>query len=312
MDRKFFVNFTPDDYKPSYEDYLYNDSHFLNLLKDPRLYFSLVDNKNKKILAFINFFTEKSKATSNKRSPFGSFQISPQVGLEDLYHFIKFVLKELKSRSIKEVRVNHYALVYDWKNGTFITNALLNNGFKIAGSSINHHIPVSNDDLVDNISQMEKRKLRNCIEAGFTVYEQEMEDLNEVFDFIKTCREERNYTLNISKKELEDAAERFPENYKIFSVYNGNQRIASTVAVKVNKKILYNFLPAASKEYKNFSPLVFLTEYLYKFCQRNSFEILDLGTSAIEGQPNFSLIEFKERMGGKPSLKFTFEKELMP
>jgi len=53
-----------------------------------------------------------------------------------------------------------------------------------------------------------------------------------------------------------------------------------------------------------------LMEGIYGWSQKHHVELIDLGTSSLEGQPNFSLLDFKLRLGGNPSSKLTFEKVL--
>jgi len=89
--------------------------------------------------------------------------------------------------------------------------------------------------------------------------------------------------------------------------------LAATVVVIVNKKIAYHFMPASHvdfQDYRKFSPMVFLVENLYKWCQENSIVTLDLGTSYVEMKMKTSLAQFKENIGGKPSEALSWQKTL--
>jgi lipid II:glycine glycyltransferase (peptidoglycan interpeptide bridge formation enzyme) len=113
-------------------------------------------------------------------------------------------------------------------------------------------------------------------------------------------------TLN----ELKKAFEQFPEHYVLFAVLHEGRLAAASIAIKIKENILYNFYSAHPNDYNHLSPVVMLIEGMYEFCQQNNVNLLDLGTSALEGKPNFSLLDFKLRLGAKPYAKLTFEKNL--
>ena len=101
----------------------------------------------------------------------------------------------------------------------------------------------------------------------------------------------------------------FPNEYQIFTVRDKEIIAALTVAIKINKNILYNFYPADSHQYKNFSPMVMLVKGLYEYCIENGFKLLDLGISTENSKPNYGLINFKKNIGADSSLKLTFRKK---
>jgi hypothetical protein len=56
--------------------------------------------------------------------------------------------------------------------------------------------------------------------------------------------------------------------------------------------------------------LVFLIDNEYQYCRERNIGLIDLGTSMLSGEINFSLLNFKTQLDGKPSLKLTFEKDI--
>jgi lipid II:glycine glycyltransferase (peptidoglycan interpeptide bridge formation enzyme) len=103
----------------------------------------------------------------------------------------------------------------------------------------------------------------------------------------------------------------FPGKYKFFSVSNGKDIIAATICVHVNRRVLYNFLPAHDEMYKKFSPVVYLMHGIHHYAQNEKFKLIDLGISSVHGKPQTGLIKFKERLGGKAISKLTFVKEIL-
>lgn len=97
----------------------------------------------------------------------------------------------------------------------------------------------------------------------------------------------------------------------VFTVRDGAQLAALTVAVRVRSDILYNFLPASPLAYRPFSPMVMLLDEVVAYCRRQNIRVLDLGTS-LDGdhQPKASLMRFKRNLGAQESPKLIFEKRL--
>jgi hypothetical protein len=51
-------------------------------------------------------------------------------------------------------------------------------------------------------------------------------------------------------------------------------------------------------------------EGIYEYCQVEKYRLIDLGTSALKGRPNFTLLDFKLNLGATPTEKVVYEKIL--
>ena len=101
-----------------------------------------------------------------------------------------------------------------------------------------------------------------------------------------------------------------PTDFLLFAVFQSEEMVAASIALKISDRILYDFYYGHSKASNNLSPVVFLLNGQYTFCKQNGFQILDLGTSSLNNKTNFGLLNFKSQVGGVSSMKLTFEKEL--
>jgi hypothetical protein len=109
---------------------------------------------------------------------------------------------------------------------------------------------------------------------------------------------------------MERTVEAFADEFVFFEVMKGYERTAASIAIRVANDILYNFYSAHHSRYDAWSPVVMLIEGMYGWCQQQGIRLLDLGTSAVDNQPNFSLLDFKLRLGAQPTAKLTFAKDL--
>ena len=137
------------------------------------------------------------------------------------------------------------------------------------------------------------------------------EQITQVYAFIARCHSEKGYKISIAAEELEATVQRFPGRYLLFGIFDGERMVSACVSIIVKRGILYNFLLNHDKEYNSVSPPLLLLEGIYDYCRENSIHILDLGTSAIAGKPNFSLLDFKVHLGGVPTTKLSFYKKLV-
>jgi hypothetical protein len=116
--------------------------------------------------------------------------------------------------------------------------------------------------------------------------------------------------MSVSAGELLETVSVFPDRYHLFVVRQEQKVVAASVGIGVTDKILYNFLANHETEYNHLSPAIILMEGIYDYCRLNRIHLFDLGTSALQGEPNFSLLDFKVHIGGRLTSKFSFYKNI--
>ncbi len=297
----------PTHYSLGFESSLYNREDFLYLKDYPIQSFYAVDQKRQSIEARIHFTIRKQKdgslrAISLPELPFGSLEYSTLLPTGQLAGFLNFVCEKLANQKVTSLEIRDCVPIYRYDSADLLPQILQNQGFTMIEQVANHHIPVDQKPFIEKVHVMQKRRLRKCIRSGFTFQAQPLSELASVYNFIHQCRAERGWGLSLSLGQLTDLAEKFSDRYQLFSVVDQNQRMAAaTVAVQINRNILYNFYPASPICYRSFSPLVYLLQQLYNFAREKKFRWIDLGISTTE-----SLKNFKTRVGGVLSHKKTY------
>jgi len=306
------VDQLPFGYAFNFDNYLFNKLKHINTQEvSDRIDFFIVNNVKKRIEGKIHFLIVDGVAYSPYRSLFGSFEFNPRIHPNVLMDFWQFIEDELRARQIKEVRITGYAECYSPKKVELIHKMLTAAGFNITLKAINHHIAVTESPLTERMHLMEQRRLNKCRQSGFHFVQEPAEKVGEIYNFLERCRAEQNLQMSISFEKLVFYLEAFPQNYLLFSIRNGDEILAATVAIVVHRQILYNFLPGSLDKYNAFSPTVMLSDGLYTYCQDRNMELLDLGISTEKnGKDQLSLIRFKERIGGVRSFKYFYQKNL--
>ena len=123
-------------------------------------------------------------------------------------------------------------------------------------------------------------------------------------------RSSKNYPLSMSLEGMESLALQFPNEILLFAVKDKNQLVASSICIRLNEKVLYDFYHDHDPHYNTYSPIVLLVKGINDFCYQNRIPLIDLGTSMINGEINVGLNEFKMKLGGRHAVKYSFDKIL--
>jgi len=260
-------------------------------------------------MAEVSLHPKGSQAVSPVRAPFGSILFSEKVPPLQLHDFVAEVEASLIKRGLRKITLSDPPLFYrPW--GQLLHTILLNRGYQVTHAHVSAGIPISQTPFYDKIDVLQKRKLKKTRTRGYSFRPIQLKELKRVYDFLLATRQQRGYTLSMTYEELHKTVKALKKSFFLFGVFRQDELTAGCIAIQVSPTILYDFYHGHHEKYDPVSPVVMLTEGLYDFCAANKMTLLDLGTSSIGDQINFSLLEFKLRLGAVPSGKLTFEKVL--
>jgi len=249
-------------------------------------------------------------AVSPYRSPFGSFIFSDAVNQATLHEFIGFCEKRLKDRDITTITLKHQPEIYAPQKNLDTEVVLQAAGYKIQFAETSAIIAVTGESFESGLHRSEKKRLRKCRDSRLVFESASIDQLQKVYTFLEACREEKGYSLSMSFPDIEKLANAFPDRLLLTRVVDKSQMVAANISMRIYNDVLYNFYHDHSGEYDHLSPVVLLNEGLYQYCQHQKIRLLDLGTSNLDGKLNESLLNFKLRLGARPSRKITFTKQL--
>ncbi|HEY9044707.1 MAG TPA: GNAT family N-acetyltransferase [Ohtaekwangia sp.] len=269
--------------------------------------FYALHDKYKCVDCLMHVHLEGIDARSPLRSPFGGIECSDDIAPVVLYAFLEFVISRIKDKGATSFTIKNAPQNYRYRRAALTETFLLNNGFQVIDAEVGTIVEVKHE-FKEKADTWEKRKLRQAQEARLFFRSVSAELLDDIYLFILACRKQKGYTLSMTLADLRKTVNEFPERHHLFTIYHEGKLVAASIAIRVQDDILYNFYCDHDKEYDSYSPVVMLIDGMHRFCADESIAMLDLGTSAIEGKPNFGLLDFKLRLGGKPTPKLTFRK----
>lgn len=291
-------------FRLSYEENFYHTSEYISSQPTtPQFSFCLCGSEQCQLLGKIHFYKQQGlQVISQLYAPFGSFD-GKNLPKEIAGYFLESVMKLLAEKGIRGISVIHPSPCYG--TGQIWEKLFTDAGFS-AQPSVNYHLEIDKYPLMNKLHNMEKRKLSKGRHFEFSI--QPIEALYDVYCFIESCRKERAQSLSLSFERMLKVVNNSPNNFLLCTVHAGNQLAAASVIIRVNSSCWYQFYPAHSKRFNKESPMVFLLSELYNFAQYRKVQILDLGTSELNGLPLQGLLKFKSRMGAVKTYKTLYRK----
>lgn len=310
MDSLSVTESLPKSYKRVFVPGLYNSHNYLAANNGlPQLHFYLLNEANQTVEGHIAFSMEEGEATSPFRAPFAGFELAPELDHLSFLFFLQEVQRKLKEKGVRYLKLQLAPGCYQPLSQVMAVN-LHHMGFEEKGRWVNHAIPVNEQPLLGQIASMEKRRLRKVVKAPLSFRFAERSEFSSFFIFIKQHREAKGHRLSMEWDDLKQAMKASPENYLAAGVYQEEQLIGASILIKVSAQVVYNFFPANDTAFNSWSPMVFLLDSVYRWCQKEGIQWIDLGTSYLGTTENKTLRVFKEHMGGKPFESVIFRKTL--
>ncbi len=293
----------------SYEPWLFHHRDHL-LIQSPHWNtFSVFNKKQKTVNAHLHVNIQNTKAVSPFRAPFGSIQFLRTLKPLILYSFLEFVCAKLKEKGVTHLTLKNHPDAYETGASSLLNTFLINQGFQVETAEAGSVLTMD-QDFVKGLRPWIFRKFRQLENTKLTFNKSNIDQLEYVFRFIQDCHRERNYLTSIDWSTLERTVKTFPGRFILFQIFSENETAAASISIDIGNKILYNFYMAHPLKFDSISPVVMLLKGMHQFCIDNNYRLLDLGTSALDGLPNFGLLDFKLGLGATPTMKLTFKKEL--
>ena len=307
----FFEGTPAAEYNEDFNSTIFHNTRHLFLQDDANWYtYYILHQQTRTTHARIHFHIAGEEAKSPLQSPFGSVLFSDQLPVQVLFKFLVFVEEQLRLKGVKQVTIKNPPELYFSGRMAVLQVLLFNLNYQVSRAEIGSMIPVDEKVYLDKLEQWERRKYHMALKKDLVPRQVSLDQLKEVYQFIAQCRELQSRRLSLSLEELMRIADAFPDRFVLFAIYQHDVLVAAAINIVVTQHVLYNFYGAHDKRFNKLSPVVMLMDALYTYCQMHGLTYLDLGTSASGNEPNFSLLDFKVRLGAQSTQKLTFQKKL--
>lgn len=296
----------------AYEPAIFNLPTFAALQgAAPDASFYLLDERSAEAHAGVHFHFDGTTARSPYRAPFGSFEFYEKINPAPLYRFIENVTSRLREKGMSEVVLRNPPREYNVGVYSLLETFLLNQQYSVSDAEISAVLPLNGKTFAGVIRNSERLRILQSGRAGLQFRKLSQDRAASVYEFISRCHKEKGYRISISHDDFERTLQQYPTRYHLFGVFRGEEICAAAVSVEVTGNVLWNFLVNHETGYNRLSPSVLLMQGIYDYCAEHGITLFDLGTSALKGQPNFSLLDFKLHLGALPVSKLSFQKRIV-
>lgn len=242
-------------------------------------------------------------------APFGGFSYNTDE------HKFKFVEESvaLLSNFAKENKLNlKITLPPDFYGSTIINetaSTLYRSDFSLKYVDMNYQFYVKDfGNYEENLNREARRNLQRALQVphSFIKLDSKNEkDVARAYAVIKANREWRGFPLHMSLQAVLDTIKIIPADFFVLNVDGQDAAAAQVfhVSDSIVQVIYWGDVPGFYD--KKVMNLLAYKVFEY-YAKQGKVKIIDIGPSTEFGVPNHGLCEFKENIGCKTSLKFTF------
>ena len=263
-------------------------------------------------LACLHFTPVNDKGTwrSPARGTFAGLSFAPDLKSRELFSFFEGVESSLRSRGAKYLEVLPPPQAHG--GAAFAQQAYLlwSLGFETTQCDLNQSLEIDSRSLSDRMTYGNLKRLRKCDREGLVAKPLPISALPLVYEALAINRANKGNSLSMTMTQLQTMADTFPQDIILFGCPHGNHLAAAALCLRLSPKVLYVFYWGDRPEYATYSPVVAVADAIYRYGQEKGYRLLDVGTSTLDREPNFGLLEFKRALGFTESLKLRMRKAL--
>lgn len=262
--------------------------------------------------ALIHFTPVDEEGTwrSPARGTFAGLSFDVDLKFRDLFTFFEGVESALLAKGAKSLEVLPAPQAHDASSFAKQVYLLRLFGFETIQCDLNQSLEIDNRSLSERMSYGNLKRLRKCNREGLVARQLPQSALPQVYETLAINRASKGNSMSMTLAQLQEMVDTLPENVLLFGCPNGGQLAAAALCLRLSPYVLYVFYWGDRPEYASHSPVVAIADSIYHYGREHGYKILDVGTSTIDRELNFGLLEFKRGLGFSETLKVRMRKTL--
>jgi hypothetical protein len=262
---------------------------------------SLLFFKKEKLLAvFPAAFVEKDSAralVSHPGASFGGFVAAQPLSLREREELAASLVQHAREHDCSAIELTLPPLCYQPYAEQSLDYALWRAGFRDQRRELTQAVRLD-ARREQNYSAEFQRKIRRGQTLGVVV--RESEDLQSFYEILRRNLAARHgarptHTL----EELLDLRQRLPQRIRLFAAYAQEKMIAGYLLFVCNAQAALAFYIGQLYEAQHYRAVNLLAHETMNWCEREGLAYFDFGTSTINAEPNWGLVDFREAAGAR-------------
>jgi len=292
-------------------DVIFQKSSFFCMHAQPgATYFDLCHLGKAKANIHFSPIDEAGTWRSPARGTFAGLSYLEDLKFRELVSFFERVESSLRSKGAKSLEILLAPQAHDQVAFAKQVYLLRSFGFEVTKCDLNQSLAIDSRKLSERMSYGNLKRLRKCERENLVAVNISLASLPKVYETLVINRASKGNSMSMTLAQLQTMADNFPKDIILFGCPDGEQLAAAALCIRLSPSVLYVFYWGDRPEYSTQSPVVTLADAIYRYGQDEGFKIMDVGTSTIDREVNFGLLEFKRGLGFSESLKLTMRKIL--
>ncbi len=212
---------------------------------------------------------------------------------------------------IREIRFTFPPFIYDEDTLSGWTSAFYRDGYSLASLDINYLLDLkalNNEHYEQMVSAKGRKHLRKAIASGISIVQcGTEEEKKDAYNIILLNHTAKNRPTHMTFEQLYDTFAIVPHGV-FMAVLNGIP-VASMIYYEVTESIVQCIYSGYLPEYPSSGAMNYLTWYAIQYYGNRGFSYIDRAIATEDSIPNYGLCDFKESVGGKKCLKYSFKKQ---
>lgn len=248
------------------------------------------------------------------RSPangtFAGFAFEPKFKVRDFFAFSDRIEATLREEGAKRLEVLPAPMSHDPVSFSNQLYLLRTCGYEMTRCDLNQSMEIDARSLSARMTYGNNKRLRKCQREGLLGKQLPLSALPEVYESLVANRSGKGHVLSMTLLQLQTMVDTFPTSIVLFGCQDGASLAAAGLCIRLSPAVLYVFYWGDRPGYEAYSPVVSVADAIYAYAQAEHVKLIDVGTSTLDRDPNFGLIDFKRGLGFTESLKVRMSKKI--
>lgn len=239
---------------------------------------------------------------SHPGASYGGPVMAPDLGAEEVFRIVEKVVGWAKSEGYGRIEMTLPPEICSEEPDHHLEFALHLAGFSVLRSQLTGAIPLfePHPRITNSAMRMVGKARRSGVEV------RESQDYKTFHEILTLNRSKHGATPTHSLAELEKLSKLVPDHLALFLAELKGKPIAGALLFVLNDRVVLNFYLAHLWEFQEYRATNLLCYETIRWAKEKGFRYLDMGTSMIGAEPNWSLTDFKERFGARGFLRDTY------
>ncbi len=232
-------------------------------------------------------------------APFGGFEaVRQDIPVYLLENAVKLTKEYVRENGGNELKIGLPPLFYNQSVVSKTINCLFRHDFNLEVVDLNHTVNLSTwkQTAIKRRNDFSEMKFRLCADV---------EEKIAAYEVIKENRKFKGYPLRMTLEQVMETITIIQADFFLVSNPKG-QNIAAALVFHVAKGIVQVIYWGNLPGFDDSRPMNFLALSLFEYYKEQGLQMIDIGPSSENSEPNYGLCDFKERIGCEVHPKFSF------